>query len=61
MPTNKKEYMKLYFRVYVKNCMPQICDSCGGKYRKYNKHIHMLTKKHIKSIKKQNTIIQSSS
>lgn len=54
MPTNSKEYMKNYFRKYVRNSRSIICAHCGGKYKKYNKHIHNMTKKHIKSLKKLN-------
>lgn len=53
MPTNEKEYMRIYFKNYVKNSDPLICHDCLGLYRRYNKHIHIKTKKHIKAIKKK--------
>lgn len=51
MPTNKKEYMRRYFRDYVKNSVVIICETCNGKYRRYNRHIHILCMKHINAEK----------
>lgn len=46
MPSNDKEYMKLYFRKYVLQSQSLICNICSGKYKKYNYHIHKKSKKH---------------
>ena len=59
MPTNKKEYMKLYFRQYVKNSDSIICDLCFGKYKRYNKHRHIVTLKHLSAEKKKRKIIRN--
>jgi hypothetical protein len=40
------EKMKEYMKEYVKNSETINCD-CGGKYKKYSKHNHDKTKRHI--------------
>jgi hypothetical protein len=43
------EKMKEYMKEYVKNSETINCD-CGGKYKKYSKHNHDKTKRHINYI-----------
>jgi uncharacterized protein (DUF111 family) len=40
-----KEEMKEYMKDYVKNSKSIKCE-CGGKYKTYNKYIHIKSEKH---------------
>jgi len=42
-----KEEMNKYMKEYVKNSQSINC-KCGGKYKSYNKYIHLKSKKHKK-------------
>ena len=52
---DRKAYMKKYLNSdKFKVCV--ICDTCGGKYKIYNKDHHMKTQKHATSLRHKKEI-----
>lgn len=53
-----KDKMKEYMNEYVKNSQNIKCE-CGGKYKTYNKYLHVKTNKHKKYKEENITNIQN--
>ena len=50
--THSKEYMRKYMKGYLdKKNKDNICEMCGGKYKTFNKIVHIKTEKHLKGVK----------